>query len=128
MLRGQRIRIGGGDLDVLGGDAVGQRRRLVERAQHDHGAERLPSSRRRCCRAAVAASWRSHGRCDRSAEGRIVGHQDGLGGGVVLGLGQQVGREPLRIVVRSAITSTSEGPAMESMPTVPNTCRLAAAT
>ena len=29
---------------------------------------------------------------------------------------------------RSAITSTSEGPAIMSMPTWPNTCRLAAAT
>ena len=28
----------------------------------------------------------------------------------------------------SAMTSTSDGPAMESMPTTPNTCRLAAAT
>jgi hypothetical protein len=55
-------------------------------------------------------------------------HQDRLRTDVVFGLGQQVGGDPVGIVVGSAITRTSDGPAIMSMPTVPKTWRLAAAT
>ena len=39
------------------------------------------------------------GRFDGAAELGVVGHQDRLGGGVVLGLRQQVGGDPFRVVV-----------------------------
>ena len=48
---------------------------------------------------------------------------------VVLGLRQQIDRDPARVVVRRRPGSTtSDGPAILSMPTRPNTCRLASAT
>ena len=48
---------------------------------------------------------------------------------VVLGLGDEVGRDPRRArAVASAMMSTSVGPAIMSMPTCPTTWRLASAT
>jgi len=38
-------------------------------------------------------------RLDRGGEGFVVSDQDGLGGRVVLGLTQQIGGDPVRIVV-----------------------------
>ena len=81
------------------------------------------------CRAAGRRAGAATAASTRSAKAGIVGDQDRLRGRVVLGLGQQVGGEPVRIVVgcrRSPAPPT--GPAIMSMPTVPNTCRLAAAT
>ena len=47
---------------------------------------------------------------------------------VVLRLGQKVCRDIFRVAFSSAIISTSEGPAIMSMPTAPNTSLFAAAT
>ena len=95
---GELLGVAGGDLEMLGGDAVGKARGLVQGAQQDHGAEGLPAG-------AGDVAARQHaelaldGGCDALGEAGVVGHQDGLGGGVVLGLGQQVGGEPLGVVV-----------------------------
>ena len=43
-------------------------------------------------------SWRSTASATASAEGGVVGDQDRLRGRVVLGLGEQVGGDPVRIV------------------------------
>jgi len=48
----------------------------------------------------------------------LIGDQDRLGAGVMLGLRQQVGRDPVGMAVRSARISTSDGPAIMSMPTL----------
>ena len=46
-----------------------------------------------------SASWRATAALDAPRKVCVVGHQDGLGGGVVLGLRQQVGGEPVGVVV-----------------------------
>ena len=112
---------------MLGGDAVDQRHRVVETAHHDDA----PKSRHDAAGDLGARQRRELAldrRFDRVGERGIVGDQDRLRGGVVLGLRQQIGGDPVGIAGLSATTSTSDGPAIMSMPTVPNTCRLAAAT
>ena len=66
---------------------------------------------------------------DRVGERGAVGDEDRLGSGIVLGLRQEIGGDPVRDCrAASARISTSEGPAIMSMPTWPKTRRLAAAT
>ena len=68
------------------------------------------------------------GRGHARDQGRGVGDEQRARHRIVLGLGQQVGRQPLGIGAASAMTTTSLGPATMSMPTSPNTLRLASAT
>ncbi len=60
--------------------------------------------------------------------GGVGAQQDRLRDLVVLGLREQVHRDPAAGAVPSATTRISDGPAIMSMPTVPNTRRFAAAT
>ena len=127
-----RRRVGVGqdhDLEVLGREAVDQRGGLVPVAHQDDRAVRCPA-----CAGDGGAGQGGRVRLRRprataSAEGRVVGDQDGLRGLVMLGLGEQVEGDEARVVGgRSARMTTSDGPAMESMPTRPKTWRLASAT
>jgi hypothetical protein len=52
-------------------------------------------------------------------KGGIVGDQDRLRGGIVLGLAEQVGRDPLRIVLGIGNHQDFRGPATMSIPTTP---------
>ena len=74
--------------------------RLVERAQQDDGAEGLPAGAGDVA-ARQGRELAGDGGLDLAGEPGVVGHEDGLRGGVVLGLRQQVGGQPLGIVVRS---------------------------
>ena len=65
---------------------------------------------------------------DGVGEGRVGGDEDGLGALVVFGLGEEVDGDVGRVWAASARMTTSEGPAMLSMPTRPKTWRLASAT
>ena len=66
---------------------------------------------------------------DRVGDVGVPRDEDGGAAGTVLGLGQQVGGgELVPGTLASATTTTSDGPASESMPTTPATSRLAAAT
>src|SRR5215471_11912196 len=85
------LRIRGGDLDMLGSDAVGQRRSVGERAKYDDRSEGLPAG-------AGDVAARQSG--ELALDGRLdVGHENGLRRSVVFGLGQQVSSEPLGVVV-----------------------------
>ena len=67
-------------------------------------------------------------RLHRVDVGRVGAQQDALRQLVVLGLAEQVHRHPVGGVLPSASTRISLGPAIMSMPTWPNTRRLALAT
>ena len=87
------------DLQVLGRDRVGERHGVVELADQDHGAEIAPrGGGDRATRQGfqLTLDGALHLVCER----RIVGDQDRLRGGVVLGLGQQIGGDPFRIARR----------------------------
>ncbi len=94
---GERVRVTRRDLEMLGRDAVSERRRFVQRAQHDDGAEVAPAlagdgaagKRRELAR---------HGLGHLCAKGCIVRHEDRLCGRVVLGLGEKVRGDPFGIV------------------------------
>ncbi len=64
----------------------------------DHRAVVAPGGGARPRRWPAAASWRSTAATTAAGERRVVGDQDRLGGGVVLGLGEQVGGDPGRVV------------------------------
>ncbi len=82
---------------MLGGDAVDQRRRLVPVGDDDDGAIRLPA-RPRDVGARQARQMALDRRLDRRGETGVVGDQDRLRGAVVLGLRQQIGGDPCRVV------------------------------
>ena len=125
----QRLRVGGHDLQVLGRQPVGQRRRLVPVAHQDDGAVRAASLRRRWRRGAGWRSAASTAAATASAKRGVVGDQDRLRRSRRARPGpagpwrQRAGSLPA-----SASTTTSDGPAMQSMPTRPKTWRLASAT
>jgi len=73
------------------------------------------------------ASWRSTAPSTAPQAPR-VGDEDRLGGDVVLGLGERSAAIQSGLAAPSARISTSEGPAIMSMPDRPNTRRFAAAT
>ena len=126
-LRGQLLGVFRGDVQVLGGDLVGQRAGLVGIAGQDHRAElfqalpgqlaalqagQLPRQARPPRRPAPVRSSRSA----RWPPGRV---RPGRSGPSAVNSGR---------VDSSTITTTSLGPAIESMSTSPKTCRLARAT
>ena len=90
------VGVGGDDFQMLGRDGVDQRHRFVEIAHHDDRAEIAPRrggdlSARQSCKLNL------HRAFDRAGELFVVGHQDRLRAGVVLGLGQKIGGDPVRI-------------------------------
>ena len=118
----------GDDLEVLGARrlATSIASRIEGTSDHEAVAlQRRPRDRPR----GAPAERRLQRRRQRLGERRtVVTHQlDGVL--VVLGLGDQVGRDPARAGrCASARMSTSVGPAIMSMPTWPTTWRLASAT
>ena len=76
----------------------------------------------------IVGSSRSIAACTCVDVGGVGAQQDALRQLVVLGLAEQVHRHPVGRRVPSASTRISLGPAIMSMPTVPNTRRLALAT
>jgi hypothetical protein len=112
---------------VLGRDAVADRAGLFHRAGVDQRATAF--------QAGADHGLARHGgqqALDLGAHAVEVGgvraQQDALRQLVVLGLAEQVHRHPVGRVLPSASTRISLGPAIMSMPTWPNTRRLALAT
>ncbi len=114
-------------LQMLRRQTVDQRRRLVQVAHDDHRAMLAPA-RLGDASARQGLQMVREGRQHRVGKTGIIGDQDRLRGGVVLGLGQEIGGDQAGSLRLSATTRISEGPAMVSMPTTPKTRRLAAAT
>ena len=94
---GEPVGIVEGQFQMLGGEPVDQRRRLVEAVDDDDATVGLPAFP-----GYFAARQRLqvifHRFADGVGEPGVVGDQDRLGGGVVLGLGEQVDGDPRRIV------------------------------
>ena len=90
---GQSVRLGNGQLQMLGRDAIDERRRRIEALDHDDAAVPLPARRRRLA-PSQGRQMRLHRGADRVGEGGVVGDQDRLRRLVVLGLRQQVDRDP----------------------------------
>ena len=124
---GQPGGLGHSELQVLGREAIDQRRRLVEGADHDDRAVIAPA-RGGDVRARQPRQMRRHRLRHTVCERPVVGDEDRLRVAVVLGLGEQVRGDPFRLVGVVGDHQDSEGPAIMSMPTVPKTRRLAAAT
>ena len=93
ILRQQRLRIVDRQLDVLGGDAVGELDRLGQRGDDDDGAELVP---------ALAGDLRARQQRelaldlvrDGIGERCVGGDEDRLRPAAVLGLRQEIGRDP----------------------------------
>ena len=85
------------ELQVLGCQPVDQRRRLVERADDDDRAVVAPA-RSRDVGAREPRQMRRHRLGHPVRERPVVGDQDRLRVAVVLGLGEQVRSDPLRLV------------------------------
>ena len=84
----------------------------------------FPTRRGRFRRAAASRDEFSAASTTASAKRRVVGDQDRLRERIVFGLRQQIGRNPCRDrSSTSATTRISEGPAIRSIPTLPNTWR-----
>ena len=94
----QRFRIGGGDLQMLGREAVGQRRGVVQLLHHDDAAIIVPAFRRDLLARQDRERRVRRPAATLSAKAGIVGDQDALRGGVMLGLAEQIGGDPVRIV------------------------------
>ena len=109
--------IRGMDLQVLGCVGVGDLNGLREVSHQD--SSRLRSAQ--CGRRPLPVPGHAESTLERRIDGvgqlRGVGDEDTAGMGIVLRLGEQVGGHVLGV-----------GPASASMPTVPMTARLAAAT
>ena len=96
-LAAQRVRVIGGDFQMLGRDTVDQGNGAGQVRYGDDRAIGRPTFPRRA-RARQGFQVSFDGALDRVGEGRVIGDQDGLGGGVVFGLAQQIGGDPGRIV------------------------------
>ena len=92
----QRLGVGALDLEVLRRDSIDERHRLLKRADHDDGTEIAPGGAGNLG-ARQACELRRHGALDHVRECLVVGDQDCLGAGIVLGLRQKVGRDPIRM-------------------------------
>ena len=94
--RAEAFRIGRNDLQMLGGNGIGKRHRIVERLHQNDRAEFVP----RCPRDLRA--WQRRQLCldrafDLVRQSLVVGNEDRLRVGVVLGLRQKIGGDPVRI-------------------------------
>ena len=92
----QRLGVGRHDLQMLGGDGVGERHGLIELFHQDDGAVIVPGFSRDL-RTGQGGELRFDGARDVVGEPGIVGDQDRLRVHVVLGLRQQVGGDPVGI-------------------------------
>ena len=114
---------------MLGGVLVDHREALLEVVdQHvrDSGSASAVSTRSRWL---VSGTWRASSASTASSRRGAVGDQQAGRVGVVLGLGDQVGRDERRVgAVSSARMPISVGPASESIPMTPLSSRLAAVT
>ena len=123
----QRVGVAGDDFQMLGREPIDQRRRRGQAGRQNDRAEIAPArAGDRLSRQPVELAFDSCG--DLAGEPRVVGDQDRLRRLVMLGLRQEIGGDELWVGRKSASTTTSDGPAIMSMPTTPNTRRLAAAT
>ena len=91
-----RSAIGGENFEMLRREPIDQRDRIVKLAHDDDGAEFAPR-RAGDFRPRQRLELRFDGLLDRSASAGIVGDQDRLRAGIVLGLRQQVGGDPVGI-------------------------------
>ena len=83
---------------MLRRDAVGQRRGIVQLRHHDDGAVIVPALRGDVLARQQSRAARSAAAATSSANAGIVGDQDALRRGVMLGLAEQIGGDPFRIV------------------------------
>ncbi len=91
---GEALGIGARDLEVLGRDRIDQRHGIVERGDVDDGAEIAPGGGGdRCTR--QRRKLRGNRLLHRIRERGIVGDQDRLGAGVMLGLRQEIAGDPV---------------------------------
>ena len=106
---------------MLGCNPVRQGGGLRQITHHDHRviiAQLAPAMARR----SNVFQTLAHGICHSAAKALIGGNQDGLRRFVMLGLAEQVPRAiQSGSLSLSAITKISDGPAIMSMPTRPNT-------
>ena len=96
---GERIGVTGGDLQMLGREPVGERRRLVEILHQNDGAELLPARPRRL---GARQQWQARPRPPAPPRGRNPASsviRIACAAVIVLGLSQQVGGDPCRVVV-----------------------------
>ena len=94
----QRLRVIDGELEVFGGEPVDQRAGGLEAVDDDDRAVSVPCGARDRG-GGEDGQFLVHRPRDRLRIVGVVGEQDRLRGGVVLGLAQQVGGGPLRIVL-----------------------------
>ncbi|MEJ0043298.1 MAG: hypothetical protein WDM81_14245 [Rhizomicrobium sp.] len=92
-----RVGIGGGDLQMLGRQAVDQGGGGVELRHDDHRAVVVPT-RARDLLARQKRQRAFDGGFDLRGERRVVGDEDALRRGVVLGLAKQIGGDPVGVV------------------------------
>ena len=124
---GKRLGIVGDDLQMLGRDPVGQRDGVGQLRHQDDGAEIAPLRAGDLARGSVV-SCASTAFSTRSASSASSVIRIDCAAVSCSACAKQIGGDPVGIAGRSAMISTSEGPAIMSMPTWPNTRRLAAAT
>ena len=84
-------------LDMLGGEAVCERRSFGQAAHHDHHAVLVPALPRNL-RGREHRALHRHAVLDLIGEMIVVGDQDRLRRGIVLGLAEQVGGDPVGLV------------------------------
>ena len=86
------------DLQMLGGDGIGQRHGIIQRLHHDDGAIVGPAfGGDVLARQDGDLALRSGGNLVGKAG--VIGDQDALRGRIMLGLAEQVGGDPFRIVL-----------------------------
>ncbi len=126
--RGEALGIGGGDFQMLGRDRVDQRHRLVERCGPGSQRRNRATRRRRPrCAAAVSTDPRLRApTAAASAASSVIRIACALASCSACANRSAAIQSGLPVL--SAMISTSDGPAIMSMPTLPNTTRLAAAT
>ena len=95
---GEPLGVGGGDFQMFGRDGVDERQRFVEIAHQDDRAE-IPPRRAGDLAARQSRQLPSTARSTAPASACVVGDEDRLRAGVVLGLRQQVGGDPVGIAV-----------------------------
>ena len=94
---GQGVGVFGGYFKVLRRQPVDERQRIGKRVDDDHGAMVAPA-RSSGLGPGQRLQMTVDGVQDVVGEVPVVGDQDGLGGGVVLGLAEQIGGDPVGVV------------------------------
>ncbi|OWK26566.1 hypothetical protein AJ87_05735 [Rhizobium yanglingense] len=94
----QRIRIGNRELQMLGGDAVGKRYRILQVLHQDDRTE-IPPAAGGGFRTVQSLQLPLDGDFHGLAEFGVIGDQDRLGTCIMFGLGQKVSGDPVRVVI-----------------------------